>query len=403
MKKVLFTIALTLTTVIAFGQIKSVKSAYKAASMDKPDFKLAESEIKGALENPETKDVAETWWTAGYIQDRKFELEKIKVQLGQKADDSVMYPALMASYDYYMKAVELDSLPDAKGKVKPKYTKKIKESLLANHNFFINGGAYGFDQNDYKKAYSYFDTYLRISENKLFEEANLKADTNYLNVKFYRAVAASQMNDSELAIKSYEELKDDNFRANEVYQYLCFELDKIKDTVRLEKTLIEAVGKFPEEAYYIQSLINIYIFSDRTDDALKYLDQAISKDPKAAQLWDVKGRLFETKQNIEKAKECFAKALEIDPQNYDALLDMGRLYFNDAVKANDEINNIKDQKEYRAAQAKVNEQYKVALPYFQKAHQAKPEAREAMVALRSIYYKLDMGKELEEIEAKMNM
>lgn len=43
-----------------------------------------------------------------------------------------------------------------------------------------------------------------------------------------------------------------------------------------------------------------------------------------------------------------------------------------------------------------------ALPYFEKAHQMKPEESEFMIALRGIYYNLDMGDKLKEIEAKMS-
>ena len=40
-----------------------------------------------------------------------------------------------------------------KEKVKPKFTKDIKGILGANHVYYINGGAYYFDQKDYNKAY----------------------------------------------------------------------------------------------------------------------------------------------------------------------------------------------------------------------------------------------------------
>lgn len=402
MKKVLLTAAICLTSAVAFGQIKNVKAAYKAASLEKPDFAVAESEIKPALESADSKDLAETWWTAGYIQDRKFETEKIKLTLGQQANEAVMYPALIAAYDYWMKAVELDAKPNAKGKIAPKYTKRIKENLLPNHSYFINGGANAYDKQDYKTAYIYFDKYIQMAQNELFKDKELQKDSQYLVIKFYRAVTASQDENPELAVKCYEDMKNDGYKENEVYQYLCTELEKLKDTVKIEATLKEGITKFPQEPYYIQSLINLYIYSNRSDDAIVYLNEAIKNEPNSAQLWDVKGRLHEGKNEFDSAKEAFQKAIDIDPNNVDALIDMGRLFFNDAVRKNDEVSLIKDQKEYKEALEKLNDIYKQALPFFEKAHKIKPDSREAMVALRGIYYKLNMGAEYEAIEALMN-
>ena len=50
------------------------------------------------------------------------------------------------------KAYELDQLPNEKGKVKPSSRKISKGILGANHVYYINGGAYYFDQKDYNKS-----------------------------------------------------------------------------------------------------------------------------------------------------------------------------------------------------------------------------------------------------------
>ena len=50
----------------------------------------------------------------------------------------------------------------------------------------------------------------------------------------------------------------------------------------------------------------------------------------------------------------------------------------------------------------AKELFKKALPYYKKAHEAEPEKMDNMIALRGIYYNLNMGPELEAIEAEMN-
>ena len=75
MKRVLFSMVLLLATGFTFAQEKSVKEAKSIANDVKPDFAQAEKLINEALNNAETKDNAETWDVAGFIQKRINEKE----------------------------------------------------------------------------------------------------------------------------------------------------------------------------------------------------------------------------------------------------------------------------------------------------------------------------------------
>lgn len=404
MKRVLLTVALCVAATASFAQKKAVNEAQSIAKGDKPDFTEARTLIKGALENPETKDDAKTWYVAGFIEDQQFSNERTKQVIGQQPDEPVMYGALINILPYFQKAYELDQMPNEKGKIKPKYTKDIKGILGANHVYYINGGAYYFDQKDYKKAYDFFDQYLQISDLPMFKgEQVAERDSNFMTVQFYAAVAATQLGDSKLAIEALERAKNTDYRANDVYQYLCYEYEQAKDTVNLEKTLEEGMVKFPEESYYLMSLINNYIYSNRNEKAIEYLNTAIAKDPNNAQLYDVMGRVYETGlKDFENAEKYFQKALEINPDYIESLSNLGRIYYNQGVNKQGEANMINDSKQYQEELAVAKEFFKKALPYFEKAHQMKPEEREYMTALRGIYYNLNMGDKFDAIEAEMN-
>ena len=86
-----------------------------------------------------------------------------------------------------------------------------------------------------------------------------------------------------------------------------------------------------------------------------------------------------------------------------ALGNMGRMYFNQAVEKNNELSEkISNTSEFNAAkEAEVLPLYRQALPYYEKAHQIDANEREYMVALRSIYYNLNDGKNLKLIEMEM--
>lgn len=405
MKRLLLTVALCVAASSAsFAQKKAVKEAQGIAKGDKADFTEARSLIKGALENPESKDDAQTWYVAGFIEDQQFSAERTKQILGQQPNEPVMYDALIAILPYFKKAYELDQLPNEKGKIKPKYSKDIKSILSADHVYYFNGGAYYFDQKDYKKAYDFFNQYLEISELPMFEGTQTaEKDSTFMTVQFYAAVAATQLGDSPTAIKALERAKDTDFRQNDIYQYLAYEYQQAKDTVNFEKVLEEGMAKFPNEEYYLMNLINNYIYSGRNEKAIEYLNTAIAKDPNNSQLYHVMGMVYETGlKDYANAEKYFSKALELNPEAVESLSSLGRVYYNQGVNKQGEANMINDSKKYQEELTVAKDLFKKALPYFEKAHQLKPDESEYKIALRGIYYNLNMGPELEAIEAEMN-
>ncbi len=407
MKRVLLTVALCVAASASFAQKKVVNEAQSIAKGSNADFGEARTLIKGALENPETKDDAKTWYVAGFIEDQQFNAERAKQILGQQPNEPVMYEALYGILPYFQKAYELDQLPNEKGKVKPKYTKDIKSILSANHVYLFNGGAYYFDKQEYKKAYDFFNQYVKISELPMFAGTQTaEKDSAFMTVQFYAAAAASLAKDSRLAIAALERAKNTPYRQYDVYQYLCYEYGEARtaqDSVMLEKTFEEGMQVFPDSAFFLNNLINTYIYSNRNEKALEMLNVAIQKNPNDANLYNVMGRVYETGlKDYANAEKNFQIALEKDPNLTDALSNIGRIYYNQGVNKLSEANMINDSKKYQEELSMAKDLFKKALPYYKKAHEAEPEKMDNMIALRGIYYNLNMGPELEAIEAEMN-
>ena len=404
MKRVLLTVALCVAASASFAQKKVVNEAQSIAKGSNADFGEARTLIKGALENPETKDDAKTWYVAGFIEDQQFNAERAKQILGQQPNEPVMYEALYGILPYFQKAYELDQLPNEKGKVKPKYTKDIKSILSANHVYLFNGGAYYFDKQEYKKAYDFFNQYVEISELPMFAGTQTaEKDSTFMTVQFYAAAAASLAKDSRLAIAALERAKNTPYRQYDVYQYLCYEYGEARtaqDSVMLEKTFEEGMQVFPDSAFFLNNLINTYIYSNRNEKALEMLNVAIQKNPNDANLYNVMGRVYETGlKDYANAEKNFQIALEKDPNLTDALSNIGRIYYNQGVNKLSEANMINDSKKYQEELSMAKDLFKKALPYYKKAHEAEPEKMDNMIALRGIYYNLNMGPELEAIEA----
>ena len=82
---------------MSFAQEKTVKEAKKIANGTNPDFAKAEELINQALVNPETKDLAETWDVAGFIQRRRSEEEMKNAYLRKPYDTLQVYNSALNS------------------------------------------------------------------------------------------------------------------------------------------------------------------------------------------------------------------------------------------------------------------------------------------------------------------
>ena len=403
MKQVLLIISLCLATTVVFAQKAAVTGAEKIAKDQRGNINEARKLIKEAMSHQDTKDDAKTWFVAGQVEDAQFNRESTKQVLGQKPNEVIMYEALSNSLPIFVKAYELDQRPNAKGKVAPQYNKKIKGILAANHVYYLNGGAYYLDENDYQKAYNMFEQFIEIANLPFFAgEKTAARDENFYMVQFYSGVVASQLNNHELAIKSLRRAKDSPYRQYDVYNYLVYEYDQLKDSDNLEKILEEGMKIFPDSSFFMLNLINTYIYSDRNDKAIDMLKTAIASNPTNPQLYYAMGSVYESGFNDnEKAEENYKKSLDLDPALALSYTNLGRIYFNQAIAITNEANQLTDVQQYNAEKDKAKDLFKKALPFFEKAHQLDPDAFDNMIALRGIYYQLAMDKEFNEMESKM--
>ncbi|WP_044244197.1 tetratricopeptide repeat protein [Porphyromonas asaccharolytica] len=387
-------VLLVLMSALTFGcaQTSNVRGADRLSDGSKPNYPEARNLIKQAIENPETKDDPKTWYTAGLIEERAFTGENQKSLKGEPQDLPNMYAALLAMHEYYQKTYEIDHQPNDKGKVRPKFEKKISKAYEDNLLYYINAGGYYMEQKDFKNALKAFQAFREIKRSPLFEgEKIAQPDSNSMMVDFFAIITAYQAGDKQLAIKYGEELKGNGYRQNEVYQILAQTYIEEGDTANYITTMQEGLKLFPKEPYYSVNLINTYIVQNKYDEARTFLAQAIELNPENPQLYDVMGKLYE-ESNEEEAIKWFSKALEVDPNYVESLCNIGRIYYNKAVEVSD-----KEEGGMAAAQKKRTALLNKALPYLQKAYSINPDA--SYYLLGNIYYALGDNAKYEEIQA----
>jgi len=405
MKKLVFIFALCFVAVsFSFAQKKAITAAKnELKNQTRPNIGDAREFIQEALANPETENDPEAWYVAGVVENKQFDVEKGKEFLGMEANEDLMYPALDKILPYFLKADELDQLPDEKGKVKLKFRKDIKSVMSANRPYYINAGSYFYEKQDYQKAYENFRLYgdmaklpFFVGDEKRFSA--LEGDTNAIKIRYFAALSASAIPNHEAAIELFEEIKDLGYSENDIYKNLVNEYSQIKDTVKFAEILELGVTKFPEESYYILNLINLNINRGEIQKSIDYIQQAIASTPDDPKLYDVLGLVYESGKDIDKAIESIKKALEIDPEYAEALSHLGRLYYNLGVETRGAADNILDNDLFQKESEKATAYFKQSLPYFEKAYALDPDDSDAVFAMRNIYYSLGMNDEYEKMD-----
>lgn len=396
MQKSLILAAIVLMSAGCFAQKNPlVKKAKSLVNSETPDFRAARDFIAEALEAEPT---AENYYWAGMIGYKEVEREDINQMMGQGADVAAAGLACEESYKYWLKADELAQVLvlDKKGNqvpTDPKMRGKIAKNMLEYYQKqeLVKYGIHLNDARDYAGAYVAFKMHIGIPDLELMQDPKLQKemprDTTYTQYKYYTAIFAVQAEMHEEAIEVLNQLKDGDYEAIAVNQFLYQEYLALKDTANFVATLQNAVTRFPQEPWFLQNLINFYIFSGQEQTAIDYLAQAIEREPNVAQYHLIKGNLEENQGNYEVALVEFDKALALDPAMADAMAGKGRVYYNQAVKLNEAAALISDNKAYKKALDEMNEVFRKSLPFFEKAHEMAPEDRSYLLTLKTLYYR----------------
>ena len=414
MKKVLFSVALVMASCAVFGQTKTVREAKRQADAKK--FAEAEQLINAALENEETKNAANTWNVAGYIQQKINEEENTKAYLKQPFDTVKMYNSTYKMFEYFTKCDELEQIPNEKGKVKIRYRKANSATMQQNRPNLINGGVLYFNQGNDAEAYKYFSMYIDSAEYPMLKEANIaETDSMMPTIAYYTALAATKMaqaaeeTDKAAAAANYKNaLKYVDLASNdkENGQYaLEFKSTAYKvlgDTVQWIASLQEGMQRFPEHSFFFGNLIDYYSNSGKYADAIKFADDMIAKNGNSDFYQYVKGYLYQNMKDYANAEAAYKQAIELKPDYVEAYSNLGLCYCQQAIAYGEQAVSDIDDPKYQEEQAKIKKYYEDALPYYEKARELAPDRQDLWLnGLYTIYYKLNMGEQFKEVEKLM--
>ncbi len=401
MKKVLFIAGAVLMSAVCFGQEKDVKKAQGLAMQEVPDFAAARTLIKGALENDETKNQANTWYVAGLIGYMESEAESNKRYLGQSVDYDVMGKAQKESYEYWLKADELAQVlvQDKKGNmVMDKKNVQIRKNIAQRMlDYWNNQALLGFagslyEAKDYKGTYDLYKMYVSIPELPMMQDEKTQQkmvrDTIYQDLCHSAGMLAYSAELYQESADIFSKLVKGNYKAVSAGEYLYSCYLNMGDSAKAYEVMDQCIELFPKESRFMQARINSYVGEKDYAHAVALLDKAIALDPQA-QYFNSKGSILTMEGRYDEAVATFEEGLKIDPNNSDLYTNYGYVYVEKANKINEETVRMSDA-EYNQARKEMDAIYKQALPLFEKAYELNKDNYDCERALKSLYYRLGM-------------
>ncbi len=302
-----------------------------------------------------------------------------------------------------MKALPLDSVTDAKGKVKTKYSKDMVSKLAGHFSDYTSAGVDLFNAKDYKGAYDAWGIFGALAEMPEVAKkvANMPADTIFGEIYFNQGIAAWQMNDLKAALKSFLNAKSKGYTKKSVYDYALAVAagDNNKEAVlEVAKEALPLYGK--EDNTYMGQIVNYYLQNKELDKAFDVINQAIASEPDNAQYYVIQGVLYENAEKRAEAKAAYKKAVELDGENAQALYNYGRQICEDAYALGDSAPTSPE--EYDAYYAeKIKPLFVEAATILEKAFEIDSENSDILKYLENVYYNLRDEEKMEYTKTRL--
>jgi len=394
---------------IASAQTSLVKEVERNLKSKVADYPAQVKALQPAFSNEETAQSAYPYFVAGKYGYDFFDNQQVMEAAGQKVDNKAMGHAVIDSYGYLVKALQLDTVVNEKGKVKTKYSKDIIKALDAHYKDFNTAAIYLWGSKDYQGAYDAWELAFEAPFNPILgaNAPKILPDSIMSVYSFNQGLAAFNLQDWDKTLRSFDRSIDMGNDSKQVYDYAIGAAYNYPDSIRtpiMAKYAKMALPKYgKEDNAYIGYIINDMLRAGKYDEAEGLVKDAISADPQNGQLYYVLGVLYENKENDPAAEamalEQFKKCVEIDSKHANGYLQLGYLTFRKAEHMSEKANSMPTAEYNKHMQDNIFPVLREAAGYLERCYELDPEnGSGALANLRNIYYNLNDAENLERIE-----
>ncbi|MFO7999625.1 MAG: tetratricopeptide repeat protein [Marinilabilia sp.] len=361
------------------GKINSAQSY-----LDNGDIEAAEKRLNEVLESEEATE--ERKWPKTYL---------VAAQIDEAKYEEQQDPALLESaVENYMKAIDLDQ--EAGGR----FENEIKMSLTFFLDVLTNAGVEAFNQEKYKEAMTLFEDVLNINDLDMMQEDN-EEEVVDTAIMYNTGLAAYNAEEWETAAKYLDESIKYDYGEGDAVLLLDQVYNTLGDSTKRAENLKNGFEKYPEDERLLTQLINYYLETQQNEEAMEYLNRAVESEPENPTFYYARGVLHDQNEDYEKAIEDYEKAIEKDESFFDALFNLGVIYFNQGIEQMGVANDETEHEKFQEEKAKADSLFKKARPLMEKAHEIEPENTDVLQSLKGLYYRFDESEKYNEVNEKL--
>lgn len=350
MKKIL-TIALCgLAAVSVSAQEANVKAAKKlVGKIDKVEE--ARAAIGQAIANPETANNPETYFIAGKIEFGALDEAKIKEQFNPKDAVDPMRKAEWAlrGYQNMIKVLPLDSNPNEKGQIKPKFSKDVIAQINAHHADYSGAGGEFYNNKMYPEAYEAFLIYGTLPKSPYATKIVAATPDTIINQNLFyaglSAYAAEQLRNAATAFSLARANNSDNLD-NYIYEIACWQNLMRTDSTAvdearaaIEEISMDGIQKFGNKnSVFISNIVDSKVAEGKPMDAMKVVDDMIAANGETASLVSLQAFINDRMGNNDAAVAAYKKAINMSDVDADILKRAAAKLYKVGVEKNNELN-----------------------------------------------------------------
>lgn len=383
MKKLFIMALMAVAASSSFAQ--DVKSILKAK-----DYAEAKSMLQSCESTLSNEDKAKAYNKLVQLSLEKVNKEattmgenQVMKQMGQKekpVDTEGMYAALTKALNDALECDKYDQMPNAKGKVAPKFHKKNQAALWPLRLHLINAGQDCLQKEDNKGALNFYGTYVESGTAPLFADFDkTKSPDTYLGeVARVAGVIAYQDKNLDLANKYCDvALKDTASYKDALSLKMLMMQQQMKtkeDSVKCLKDFENLYANDKSETIFT-NLATLYGNLGKKEKQAQFISERLAQDPNCFTAWAVKGQAEMNDSKWDEAIADLKKANEIKPN---ALVLTWLGYCN-----NNKAANTQDANQQKALLTETQ-------AYLEKAKELDPDQKEAnwRYLLYNTYYNL---------------
>ncbi|WP_028909927.1 hypothetical protein [Prevotella sp. AGR2160] len=285
----------------------------------------------------------------------------------QPYDTLGMYNAVVDALNAGMKCYEFDNLPNAKGKIKPKYDNNAT-TLWAARIQLVNGGQSAAQKGQNDNVLKWWGKFLDTEDAPIFKGQNHATEKDYLGqVALFTARYAYQAKRMDLCDKYCDMAMKDSTQAKDALNLKLYsmknDLKNHADSLAYVEKLKGLYAQDPANEVILDNLNGMYASLKMDKEELALLDDAIAKNPNNFVALADKGMYYVSKNDADKAIKCLQAALKVKPDNVLVMTYLGACL---NVKAA----NLQDPNGRKVV-------YTEALKWLDKAKQLDPEKQQA--------------------------